>query len=407
MKIVFLTQYFPPEIGAPQARLSEMARHFMAAGHEVTILTAMPNYPTGIIQEGYGGFLKRETYFGAEVIRSFIYPTKKTSFLHRLSNYFSFVLSSAIVGTFLLKRADYIVVQSPPLFLGLSGLWLSLVKRTRMIFNVSDLWPESAVRVGVIREGGWLHRFSMWLEKLFYKRAYLITGQSRSTTENIRQRFAGYHVYHLSNGVDTTLFSPEHFSIEARQKLAPDAEFIVGYIGLHGLAQGLDQLLRAIHLLKDYPGMRFVFIGDGIEKQDLIALKDELQLENVTFHDPIPKAEIPALVASADAMFVPLKTMIPGAVPSKLYEAMASGKPSIVVASGEPAEIIEQSEGGIAVNTDDIEGIAEAVKRLWESPELRQDMGRKARLYAEEHYDRHKISANFIQYLQDHIEDKR
>src|SRR5262245_5670315 len=142
MHFTVLSQYYPPEVGAPQARLSELAAHFVRRGHSVTVLTAMPNYPIGRIQAGYGGMLLREQKEGIGVIRTFIFPTKETGFLYRLANYFSFVISSTIIGSLFLRRSDYLLVESPPLFLGLSGIWLSRIKRARMIFNVSDLWPE-------------------------------------------------------------------------------------------------------------------------------------------------------------------------------------------------------------------------------------------------------------------------
>src|SRR5687767_12026368 len=132
MDITFLSQYYPPEIGAPQARLSELAAHFMRRGHLVTVLTAMPNYPTGKIHDGYRGLLRREIQDRVNVIRTMIYPTQKTDLTRRLTNYLSFVFSSATLGSFLLHRCDYLLVESPPLFLGLSGLYLSRLKRARM-----------------------------------------------------------------------------------------------------------------------------------------------------------------------------------------------------------------------------------------------------------------------------------
>ena len=148
MKIAFLTQYYPPEIGAPQNRLSQLAARFAHSGHDVSVLTAMPNYPEGKTHPGYKGVLRRERLDGVSVIRTYIYPTQSAGYVRRLTNYFSFVVSSALGGMALLTRADYLFVESPPLFLGLTGFLLSRVKRMRLIFNVSDLWPESAVRLG-------------------------------------------------------------------------------------------------------------------------------------------------------------------------------------------------------------------------------------------------------------------
>ena len=189
MRLAILTQYYPPETGAPQRRLSHLAGHFVRAGHSVNVLTAMPNYPQGQIFPGYGGLAQREERDGVDVIRTAIYPTQKTGFLPRLANYLSFVISSAAVGSFLMPRPDYLFVESPPLFLGLSGYWLSRLKSTRLIFNVADLWPETAVRLGVLREDSLAFRVSAWLERFCYRKSWLITGQSKSILENIAQRF--------------------------------------------------------------------------------------------------------------------------------------------------------------------------------------------------------------------------
>ena len=179
MNLTLLTQYYPPEIGAPQARLSELAAHFVRRGHCVTVLTAMPNYPTGKIYPGYGGVLRRQQQAGVNVIRTFIYPTQRATFVRRMTNYLSFTLSSVITGSILLRRADYLMVESPPIFLGLSGTWLSRLKHARLIFNVSDLWPESAVRLGVLQAQGLSFRVSAWLENFCYRHAWLITGQCK------------------------------------------------------------------------------------------------------------------------------------------------------------------------------------------------------------------------------------
>lgn len=400
MHFAILTQYYPPEIGAPQARLAEIAGYIVQAGHEVTILTAMPNYPTGKIHQGYGGLLKREDKDGTRIIRTFIYPTQKADMLRRLANYFSFVLSSAFFGTFTLKRPDYLLVESPPLFLGLSAFWLSRIKRARMIFNVSDLWPESAVSLGVIRRGSLSYRVSAWLERFSYKRAWLVSGQSRTILSDINERFPDVRSFHLSNGVDTGMFSPERGTAAAREELAAGGDCVVFYGGLHGLAQGLDQVVDAAQALGELPGLRFVLVGDGPEKQNLIARAKAGGVSSVRFLDPRPKPQIPALVASADIIIVPLKMFIPGAVPSKLYEAMASGRPVVLVASGEAAEIVQQHQAGIVVEPGDIEGLVKALKTLYEQPELRAEMGKNGRKAVQEHFDRSRIAARFIEYLE-------
>jgi colanic acid biosynthesis glycosyl transferase WcaI len=399
MKIVFLTQYFPPEIGAAPNRISQLVSRFIVRGHDVTVLTAMPNYPVGKTYPGYGGFVRRETQDGARIIRCYIYPTQKANYLSRLTNYFSFVLSSALIGIALLPRADYLVVESPPLFLGITGFLLSRLKRMRLIFNVSDLWPESAVRLGLVSSRGFAYRVSEWLERFCYEHAWLVSGQSRSILSSIVERFRGIPTYHLSNGVDVDRFSATRRTERARAFLNGDGRCVALYAGLHGIAQGLDQVLEAAQKL-NCDGCTIVLIGEGPEKGALVERARQQHLTNVKFFDPVQATEIPALVASADIVLVVLKMHIPGAVPSKLYEAMASGRPVILVADAEAAEIVRSHNTGIVVEPGDIAGLAEAIQRLAASPTLREELGANGRRTAEQFYDRAKIANDFVNHLE-------
>ncbi len=266
MRIGILTQYYPPEMGAPQARLSHLAGQLVRRGHEVVVLTAMPNYPRGRVFPGYGGLWRREERDGVKVLRCGLYPTVNVRMAPRLASYFSFVLSSLLVGAFGLPKLDYLLTESPPLFLGISGYLLARRTGARWIFNVSDLWPESAVALGAVSEGPGL-RASRRLEAFCYRKAWLVTGQSREILKNIQDRFPSVPVYHLSNGVDTDLFRPERRSPGARARLsngrgAPNG-CVAMYAGLHGIAQGLDQILEAASKLADLPSLEIALVGDG------------------------------------------------------------------------------------------------------------------------------------------------
>jgi glycosyltransferase involved in cell wall biosynthesis len=399
MRIALLTQYYPPEIGAPQGRLSGLAAAFQRAGHTVSVLTAMPNYPSGRIHAGYGGIVRREVRDGVRITRTFVYPTQRADFLHRLSSYFSFVASSATLGTFLLESPDYLIVESPPLFLGLAGMWLSWVKRCPMIFNVADLWPETAVRIGVLQRSGLAYGISAALERLCYRRATLVTGQTRAIVADIEARFPWCRTYHLSNGVDSRTFHPGQRTAAARATLGPADSCVAFYAGLHGLAQGLDRVLDAAALVTDTP-LRFVFMGDGPTKADLMRQARANGLDNVTFLDPRPTNEVPPLLAAADIVVVPLVTHIPGATPSKLYEAMASGRPVILVAEGEPAAIVRDAEAGLVVDPGDMAGLAAALRRLSCNPALRQALGENGRRTAERLFNQAEIDGRFVAFLE-------
>ncbi len=403
MHLAILTQYYPPEIGAPQRRLSHLAARFLHAGHSVTVLTGMPNYPRGKIFPGYGGIFSREQRDGASILRTLTFPAQGVNFLPRLTSYFTFVISSAVFGSIFLPAPDYLFVESPPLFLGLSAYWLSRLKSTRLIFNVADLWPESAVRLGVLDREGFAFQFSERLEKFCYRKSWVVTGQSKTILQDVRQRFPDTRLFHLSNGVDTTVFTPENGSSDARATMCNNGDFLAVYAGLHGLAQGLEQVLEAAEMLQSKGGFQFVFIGDGPQKAVLQAQVISRSLRNVRFLDPRPSEEMPRLLASADVLLVPLKGFIPGAVPSKLYEAMGCGRPVVLMADGEAAEVVRQADAGIVVPPGDITGITKALQRLREESQLGLRLGENGRKTALENFDRNRIADQFIQFLESEL----
>jgi len=356
----------------------------------------MPNYPLGRIFEGYGGLRKKENRNEIPITRTYIYPTKKLGFLPRLLNYFSFVFSSLFFGVWGLGKVDYILTESPPLFMGISGFFLSRLKKAKWIFNVSDLWPESAVHLGVLDEGFFL-KLAEWLEAFCYHHAWLVTGQSESILASIQERFPDVKTYHLSNGVNCNLFNGLKEENNFRKEISDDNDITIFYGGLHGLAQGLDQILYAAQDVTE--GSKFVFLGDGPEKEDLIQLAEDLDLLNVSFLDPVPKEEMSGILASVDICLVPLKKALPGAVPSKLYEAMASGKPVVLVAEGEAAEIVEDAQCGLVVKPGDIDGIVDSIRLLACNSHLREELGRNGRQEVMKKYNRRDIVDRFAEFL--------
>ena len=311
----------------------------------------------------------------------------------------SFVISSIIIGLFKLPKCDALITESPPLFLGISGYILSRIKNTKWIFNVSDLWPESAVQLGIVGKGLSLN-LALALEKFCYKKARLITGQSREIIGDIDQRFPNVKTYRLSNGVNVDLFSPDNRSTSIRQKIEPNGKCIAIYAGLHGVAQGLDQIIDAADQLQDIDGLTFVLVGDGPEKEQLVQKSNELKLGNISFLDPYTRKDMPTLLASADIALVPLKKSLLGAVPSKLYEAMSTGLPIILIAEGEAANIVTKTQAGIVVKPGNGKALINALQQLSNDPSLRKQLGENARKAVKEHYNRDTINTNFVQYLE-------
>lgn len=391
MKLLILTQYYPPEIGAPQSRLSELAQELAKIGFCVSVLTAMPNYPTGKTFPGYAGLFRKETLEGITIFRSYIFPTQSTSFFKRLLNYFSFVFSSFWTGLFL-PKPDFILTESPPLFLGISGYLLSKIKSAKWIFNVADLWPLSVVELGIINKNSFMFKLSNRMESFFYHNAAFVTGQSKTILENITDRYPDIITYHLSNGVN-----PEKYKMAEPKNIG---KIRVMYAGLHGLAQGLDQILAAAANLSNNSNIEFIFIGDGPEKPKLVDQVLNSGINNVTFLDPIPKSQIPDALASADILIVPLKIQLTGAVPSKLYESMAAGKPVILIAESEAAKIVHNADCGMVITPGDIEALTSAIQHLAANPEERKRLGVNGRNAAINKFDRRKIVYDFATFLQ-------
>jgi glycosyltransferase involved in cell wall biosynthesis len=302
------------------------------------------------------------------------------------------------VGALRLPRLDVLITESPPLVLGISGFVLSRLKRARFVFNVSDLWPESAVVLDVLREGR-VASLAYRLEAFCYRHAWRVSGQSREILESITRRYPETETVAFFNGVDTDRFSPEQRSDAVRRELAGGAGAVALYAGLHGIAQGLDQVLAAAEKLRD-EDLRFVLVGDGPEKPALLDLARARELRNVTFLPPQAKEAMPALLASADVALVSLKSRIPGAVPSKLYEAMASGLPVVLIADGEPAAILRSAQAGIVVTPGHVDGVADAVRRMAGSPAERGRFGSAGRAAAVERFDRRPLCDAFIEALE-------
>ena len=295
-------------------------------------------------------------------------------------------------------------MESPPLFLGIAAVWLSRLKRAKLIFNVSDLWPESAVRIGVIRQDSFAHRLGERLEAFCYRRAWLVTGQSKSILQDIEARFPDRATFLWSNGADTQAFQPRRGTEEARARLTSNGEFVVLYAGLHGLAQGLEQVLDAAKDLQREGGFRFVLVGDGPLKRKLRQRVTDTGIQNVTFLDAVPAAEMPALLAAADLAIVPLGMYIPGAIPSKLYEAMASGRAVLLIAGGEAAEFLLRLRAGIVVPPGQVPSLVRSIRELRSNPELALTLSSNARRAAVEHFDRTKIARAFVRYLESQLD---
>ncbi len=406
MKLLILTQYYPPEIGAPQNRLHELALRLMKNGVQVEVLTAMPNYPKMEIFEAYRkGKIRQEKIDGIQVYRAPIYVSDSSGIVSRLLNYFSFVFTAYRRGR---KLADYdfLMVESPPLFLGYTAMALARKLKAKLIFNVSDLWPESAEKLGVVTNKKLLAQ-AYRLEARCYRRSELITGQTMGIVNNIRQRFPDRKVYWLPNGVDVAFYDPARYEKKSfRKEHGFDEKAVLFfYGGILGHAQGLQTVLQAAEKVKDDPRIQIILQGSGPEKETLLRLRKELDLVNVHFLPPVPKDRMPHVLREVDIALVPLRKLelFLGAIPSKLFEALAMEKALLLGVEGEAKEhFIDRAKAGRFFEPENAEDLAHNMRFFAENREAIAEMGKNGRNYVTEHFNRDKIAAGFLQELQNH-----
>ena len=400
LRIVLLTHYFPPEVGAPQARLFELARRAAAAGHSVTVVTGFPNYPTGVAPAEYRGrFRMEETLDGIRVIRTWVYATPNRGFVRRILNHISFAVSS-LTALRKVGHADVIFVESPPLFTGLAALAYSRVKRAPYIFNVSDIWPQSAVELRALRS-----RLAIWLAVMLELHLYRRAARVSVVTPGMLERLAARGIprsklFLLTNGVDTGVFRPAPPNTELARSLGLDERKIFLYAGTHGMAQGLDTVLEAAKQTKN-PEVLYVLAGEGAEKEALTKRVKAEGISNVCFLPNQPKAVMPDLLNLAYASIIPLRRLdlFKSALPSKMFESMATAKPIVGSLWGEAAELIESARCGLVVAPEDASALREAVEKLAEDPSLARELGDNGRRYVSAHFDRNVIATRFIELL--------
>ncbi|MGI9120558.1 MAG: glycosyltransferase family 4 protein [Acidimicrobiales bacterium] len=392
MRILVVTHYFPPEIGAPQARLSELAHLWAAAGDRVTVLTGMPNHPTGVVPSEYRGKLRlEEEVDGYQVVRNWVYATPNEKVVKKSLGHLSFMVSGVILGTRRSGPADVVVVSSPTFFSIASAWLLARLKGAKLVVEVRDLWPAIIVELGVLSN----RRVIRVLERLELK-AYRAADQIVVVSEGFRGHLTARgvppdKVHTIPNGVDLGLFCPDGANGgKSRARLgAPEGKVLVLYVGAHGISQGLTTLADAAARLGG-EAVHFSFVGEGSRKQHLERHIRRLGLTNVTLVPGVPRNQVPGLLAAADICVVCLRDvpLFSSFIPSKIFEYLGAGKAVVGSVRGETADILRRG-GAVVVEPGDAAAIADAVRELAGDPCRRAAMGEKARLYVSEHFNRH------------------
>jgi glycosyltransferase involved in cell wall biosynthesis len=412
MKILYVSQYFPPEMGAPAARAAELSRHWAAAGHEVTVLTGFPNHPTGVIPPEYRGKVRRlvirEKTDGVNVVRTWLLPFPNRKAHERMLNYSSFCASAASTGLFL-PRPDVVIATSPQLLVALAGWWLARCKRVPFVFEVRDLWPESLAAVGMGESNSPLHRGLAKIAGFLYRRSDRIVVVTPAFDDYLVEhwRVPREKISVIENGVETRLFAPESFSGEAapalRRELGVEGKFVVSYIGTMGMAHGLETIIRAAVQLRDAnPEIVFLMVGEGAEKERIAALARERGLLNLRFVDQQPRERIPAYICASDACLVLLKKtdLFKTVIPTKMLEFMSCARPVILGVDGQAREILDEARAGLAIEPENSEALVNAIRYLATHLEVAREMGKNGREHIVRKFSRHQTAGKYIHTLE-------
>ena len=407
MKILYQSQYFPPEMGAPAARASELSRHWVRAGHDVTVLTGFPNHPTGVIpaqyRSGFRRLVMRENVDGVNVVRTWLLPLPNRRAHERMLNYSSFCASASVTGTFL-SRPDIVIATSPQLLVGLSGYWLARIKRVPFVFEVRDLWPESLAAVGMGAENSVLHR---WLGKIagfLYKNSHHIVVVTPAFKDHLIQHWKvpPEKISIVENGVETSLFSPRRAD-RLRQELGAEGKFVVAYIGTMGMAHGLETVIQtATDLQAKLPNALFLLVGEGADKERIMRLSAERRLNNLRVVGQQPREKVPDFIAASDACLVVLKKteLFKTVIPTKMLEFMSCARPLILAVDGQARAILEHAAAGIFVEPENSDALARAIAHLAANPALCESLGRNGRRYLVANYSRQQTAENYLAVLE-------
>jgi glycosyltransferase involved in cell wall biosynthesis len=387
VNILLIHQAFatPEEPGG--TRHYELARHLAGRGHRVTVLAGQVSYLTGKRGRWTGWAIKEGPEQGLEIWRCFSLPGWHHSFLVRTLSFISFSISSLLIGM-RFRDIDVVWGTSPPIVQGATALALARLKRAQFVFEVRDLWPAFAVAVGVLRSPI-LIRASEWLERVLYRNADRVVVNSPGFLEHVKSR-GGRSVDLVPNAVDVRMFDLKETGSAYRRAHGLEGRFVVLYAGAHGMSNDLQVVLRAADGLTRYDGIVFVLVGDGKEKPALIGQAEQLGLRNVKFMPPVPKSEMPVVLAAADACVAILKPLdaYKTTYPNKVFDYMAAAKPVLLAIDGAIRQVVEAAGAGIFCAPGSPEDLAKAVLELVFDRRRAEAMGKAGRAYVEAHFDR-------------------
>ncbi|HWR34481.1 MAG TPA: glycosyltransferase family 4 protein [Clostridia bacterium] len=407
MKILYVSQHYPPEMGALAGRAAELSQHWAASGHQASVLTGFPNHPTGVIEPEYRDKFRRlfyrEQVHGVDVVRTWLLPFPNRKPMERVLNYGSFCASAAVRGSFL-ERPDVVIGTSPPLPIAMAGYAIARVQRVPFIFEVRDLWPESLEGVGLGAERSVVYRSVASIVRFLYKHSDHIVVVTPAFKEYLAERW-GVPREKMSivvNGVETDVFSPGDPSDEIRREFQLEGKFVASYIGTMGMAHGLETVLDAARLLqKTVPDVVLLLVGEGTYRQNLIEKARELNLTNLRFVGQQRRERISSIIRTSDVCLVLLKNseVFKTVIPTKMLEFLSCARPVVLAVEGQARQILEATGGGIAVEPENPVAIANAIKTMYANPEQRARCGESGRRYILDNMSRESTARTFAEVL--------
>jgi glycosyltransferase involved in cell wall biosynthesis len=397
MRILFLSHYFPPEVNAPATRTYEHCKKWVEMGHEVTVVSCVPHHPMGKAYPGYKNKLIHIDYKdGIKTIKILTYITANKGFVKRILNYIFYMVMAILVSPFL-SKTDVVISTSPQFFNGLAGYFVSRIKRAPWLLEIRDLWPESIVAVGAIKNQRVIALLEA-IERFVYRKAdHIIPVTNAFKTHIVKQGGNADKITVIRNGVDLSFFSESPPDIDYAQSIGVDGKFVASYVGTHGMAHGLNTIIEAAELLRDREDIVFLMAGDGAERVRLEGEIKQRQLNNIVMLGQLPKTDMPRLWSISGASLVLLRKLdlFLTVIPSKIFESMAMKKPIILGVGGESKDIIEQAGSGITIEPENAAELAAAIARLAGSPELCAQLGEKGCQHVKEHFDRGVLASQF------------
>lgn len=404
MRILLLHQYFLEDNDHGGSRWNEITKQWTEEGNDVTVIAGMMHYSSSCKRPEYKGkWFKKKQQGTVDIIRCHVSESYNSSFVGRLWGYFSFVFSSLWAGLFMTKgKYDVIIVTSPPLFVGISGYLISLFKRTPFVFEIRDLWPESAIDTGVVTNGV-IIKLAYALEAFIYKKATLInvlTPAFRSVLIE-KKKVSADKIIFIPNAADFTLSDKLVESFDSaifRKEHDLVGKFVITYVGAHGVANHLEQIIETGLLLSD-TNVLFLLIGDGMEKKRLIALATEKKVTNVRFLDPVPKAEVFKYILASDMGASVLKNVdtFKTVYSNKTFDYMSCKRPILMAIDGVSKELVEDAEAGVFVEPENPEDFAKKIRMYLNEPIRVIVQGENGYTFAKANFDRSILAKKYIE----------